>query len=431
MKNNKNINNSPVVYATHSKIFKNPCASSLPLASVVIASLLQAKATRNSSSSNKVTATTITTKGTPSLNKLSCKSKQIIALPSVAAATTTANTKLTGLSKLLVANLDKKNNWPGLVFLQKRGSSHANPNPNIISYKFPGTKTKTNNSSCSNNSHKSVNNLNRFIINNVYKLLFNFFKSMYCLISKPVFITTQDKIKIQLFYFVAVSGKSQDLMVSQHPAHGSNFVTKASIGKAKLASKLALIASLRSNSVITKVYPEKFKLICGILGKFLNKTVELELIRLHKPYYDSTILVNFLALIINKKNIASCIKKLYDSTSGAIQSPPATVFLPSTDIFNILENSENKKAIDLVNNWLGFSDKAVASNEVTAAYLAGLNIKISGRLMREPIVPRITSKKFEKGFTANGKINYSDVARFTHKNRKGAFSISIKSGQKF
>ena len=49
--------------------------------------------------------------------------------------------------------------------------------------------------------------------------------------------------------------------------------------------------------------------------------------------------------------------------------------------------------------------------------------------MREPIIPRITTKKFEKGFTAKGKINYFDQARFTHKNRKGAFTITVKSGQ--
>ena len=72
-----------------------------------------------------------------------------------------------------------------------------------------------------------------------------------------------------------------------------------------------------------------------------------------------------------------------------------------------------------------------ASAVLAASQLSGLNIKISGRLMREPIIPRITTKKFEKGFTAKGKINYLDLARFTHKNRKGAFTITVKSGQNF
>lgn len=37
-----------------------------------------------------------------------------------------------------------------------------------------------------------------------YKLLFYFFKSMYCLISKPVFLFTPDKVTIQLFYYLNI-----------------------------------------------------------------------------------------------------------------------------------------------------------------------------------------------------------------------------------
>jgi len=376
-------------------------------------------------------------------------------------------TKSTIAGLQLVTNLDK-NNWPGLVYLQKRGSSHAKPNPNVVSYKFPGTKSNSNDLNLTANLdkstaslHKKVNylsksginsgtNLNRFIITNVYKLLFIFFKSMYCLISKPVFITTQDKIKIQLFYFVCTSlastnrkfinahydnqinvgNTSEDLNIRSQKQldFGKEAESKA---KLALARKLALVSAKESN--LTKVYPNKFKFICGILSKFFNKTVELELIRIHKPYYDSTILVNYLALIINKKNIANSIKKLYDS--NIIQSPAASLssknFWAGASKALTLSGGKvnNMEAIDLVNNWLGLSNQAEFTS--SKAYLAGLNIKISGRLMREAIVPRITTKKFEKGFTANGKVNYSDVARFTHKNRKGAFSITIKSGQKF
>jgi hypothetical protein len=265
-------------------------------------------------------------------------------------------------ASLLGLTLSSNNNYkPNLMFLQKKGSQI--PNPYIISYNFPAA------------SHNQ-----RLLLpckarpstkasSEVYKLLFNFFKSMYCLISKPVFITTPNKIKIQLFYFLCIPNQRFDSFVvnSSSPATALN---------------------------LTKVYPYKFKLICTILSKFFNKNVELELIRLHQPYFDSNILVNFLALIINKKNIGACIQRLYNS--------------------NIIK-----------------SNKAATAKATTAAYLSGLNIKISGRLMREPIIPRITTKKFEKGFTAKGKINYFDLARFTHKNRKGAFTITVKSGQNF
>jgi hypothetical protein len=65
----------------------------------------------------------------------------------------------------------------------------------------------------------------------------------------------------------------------------------------------------------------------------------------------------------------------------------------------------------------------------TAAQISGLNIRIGGRLMRQPIIPKKTVTKFEKGFTAKGKVNYLDIASLTHKNRKGAFTITVKSGQ--
>lgn len=45
---------------------------------------------------------------------------------------------------------------------------------------------------------------NNKLINNIYKFLYLSFKSMYCLISKPVFITKSNKIIIQLFYFLLI-----------------------------------------------------------------------------------------------------------------------------------------------------------------------------------------------------------------------------------
>jgi hypothetical protein len=42
------------------------------------------------------------------------------------------------------------------------------------------------------------------LIKNIYKFLYSSFKSMYCLISKPVFIFKANKIVIQLFYFILI-----------------------------------------------------------------------------------------------------------------------------------------------------------------------------------------------------------------------------------
>jgi hypothetical protein len=74
---------------------------------------------------------------------------------------------------------------------------------------------------------------------------------------------------------------------------------------------------------------------------------------------------------------------------------------------------------------------APGSGNILPAFLSGLNIKIAGRLMGEPIIPRITTKVYGKGASATGKVNYLDVARITKKNRKGAYTIKITSGQNF
>ena len=51
--------------------------------------------------------------------------------------------------------------------------------------------------------------------------------------------------------------------------------------------------------------------------------------------------------------------------------------------------------------------------------------------MREPIIPRLTTKVIIKGASSPGKVNYLDIATITNKNRKGAYTITIKSGHNF
>jgi Mitochondrial ribosomal protein (VAR1) len=78
------------------------------------------------------------------------------------------------------------------------------------------------------------------------------------------------------------------------------------------------------------------------------------------------------------------------------------------------------------------SPKFVATQLVEIpAFLSGLNIKIAGRLMKEPILPRRTTKKKVKGATATGKVNFLDIATIKNKNKKGAYTITIKSGHNF
>lgn|SRR6267154_470162 len=405
-------NNIFVAYATNGTFFKNPNTQ-----------LFEAKSNNHNDTNKNYSNNNLTTANS-SNTTISVKEKDF--------ALNNLNVNSSGRQSLLVnSNPNTENKGSimtsmlkqNLVFLNKKGSSNTFPNPNIIGYTYI----------------KGSESDNNFDIASVYKILFKFFKSMYCLISKPVFIITSDVIKIQLFYFVCLPSLGLELnnthsskkkinslkkkakvtenakekikakvVVDSEPSvlekesgyKNKNLRIRQSLFKVKNFKVKERLINLAKNKLI-EVYPKKFEIISNKLSRFFNKSVEFELIRLHQPYLDSNILVNFLALLINKKNISVVIHRFFNRLC--------------------LKKIINKP----------LSEGLKTKNQSDKAYLSGLNIKISGRLMREPIIPRITTKKFEKGFTAKGKINYFDIARLTHKNRKGAFTITVKSGQKF
>ena len=273
------------------------------------------------------------------------------------------------------------------------------------------------------------------------KLLFYFFKSLNCLISKPVYLHTPDKVIVQLFYYLNIpkkkvfrlfsilyfnsfrkkyllkksqiaslrtnSLKTRNKGVAVSSSSYSNNKTipfiKTKVRKAisRLRGKSDLERSLLFNLRkinIAKVFTSKFKFIIEIITRKFNKPIVFQLIRLHQPYHDTNILANLLSLNIRNKNKKSriAINKIYSNKAVKTLNDP------------------NLKSVNLI-----------------PAFLSGLNLKIGGRLMREPIIPRLTTKNFERGAISPGKVNYLDIATITNKNRKGAYSITIKSAQNF
>ena len=346
---------------------------------------------------------------------------------------------------------------------------------------------------------------NNKLIKYSYKLLYYFFKSIYCLISKPVFLFTPDKVVIQLFYFLNIpkfevfkwysiiksklnrqkrekqikknknkQGKSMDkLRFNLHSAAGlaqeqnhneklssihtfnsvnplvhlRNELLPVACGLVPVARSAKARADAKSNCVrlqegqkgkkkkmkntklkvhwkvartlirlmkkgtklqnilfnlnkynLFKVFSPKFKLICEILNKKFKKPVELQLIRIHQPFQDSNILVNLLSLNIRNKK-----------------------FKTNVQIDKLFQKRVIKSVYDYQNKSVNF----------IPTYLSGINIRIGGRLMREPIIPRISKKNFERGARSIGKANYLDSASITNKNRKGSYTLKIFSGQNF
>ena len=249
------------------------------------------------------------------------------------------------------------------------------------------------------------------LIKNIYYLLAYSFKSMYCLISKPVFVFTSNKIIIQLFYYLFIPNilKSKNVYKIKNKRRKNlriYLTWKKRRNKIKILyrkfRKININTRIKLRKLylfnISQIFPDKFKKLCEILSNLFKKPVELDLIRLHYPYNDSNILANFLAIMINRIKLRIIAKKLFGKA--------------------VLKNNK-------------FSSTKTNKLNIIPAFLSGINITVAGRLLNNKIVPRKTVKTIRRGAVAKGKINYLDVAKYTNKNKRGAYSITVSSGQNY
>jgi hypothetical protein len=205
-----------------------------------------------------------------------------------------------------------------------------------------------------NKNNKGIQNSSVGINKNVFSLLESTFLSMSSLISKPIIVITPNKVVIQLFYYLN-----------------------------KYSNKL-----LNNNN-------DKLQSLCLNLSKIYKKPVELELDRLHYPYYDSNILSNMIGLISNIVKLRFIIKNLF--TIAKI-----------------------KKTNNFINKY-----------SIIPSYLSGFKIRVAGRLLTQRVVPRLTVKTIQRGTLARGKANFVDSATFSNKNKRGSFSITVTMGHIF
>jgi len=183
---------------------------------------------------------------------------------------------------------------------------------------------------------------------------------MNSIISKPIFEITNDKVVIHLFMYLFLN-KNKKLNIK------NSFTT---LNKLKL---------------------EK---LCQILSYIFKKPVQLELVRLYYPYFDSNIFVNVLSKIINIIQVRVIMKR----------------FFKKAIIKNPIKISNNNLIIKI------------------PSLLSGIKLRIGGRLLTQRIIPRKTVKTIRKGTLAKGKINFLDEARYTNKNKRGAFTLIISLG---
>jgi Mitochondrial ribosomal protein (VAR1) len=285
------------------------------------------------------------------------------------------NTKLSDYNYLI--KLNKKNTAYSSIN-SKINSTNLNSNTIINIQNYIKNMTHFNAKSAysfSRNYNYKFNTsitTNNKLTNNIYLFIDSAFYSMSFLISKPIFSITPEKVIIQLFYY--------------------NLSFFKQIKKMKWKNKLINIRD--TNSILNKhINNLKLKIISQKLAHYFKKPVEFELIKSNNPYFNANILVQLLGLIINKTKL----RKIKNNIFKGAKTIKANSFLNST-YSNI------------------------------PSYLAGIKIRVAGRLLTQRVVPRKTVKLINKGALARSKVIFLDSSRFTNKNKRGAFSITVFTG---
>jgi len=132
------------------------------------------------------------------------------------------------------------------------------------------------------------------------------------------------------------------------------------------------------------------------LSKLLKKPVELELVKLHYTYTDSNILAQTIGILSNKARL------------------PFRIIIA--------------KLFKFANIHSRFTLK---NSSFVTSFLTGIKVRLGGRLLTQKVVPRFTVKNTQKGSLSRTKAKFVSRSRYTNKNKRGAFSISVSIGHGF
>lgn len=132
-----------------------------------------------------------------------------------------------------------------------------------------------------------------------------------------------------------------------------------------------------------------------VLGKLFGQPVELRLTKLYYPYLNSYILAQYIALNTQNYKFVRIQRMIFGKVS-------------------IVKDTE--------------SDKALASQ--LPSHIVGIKIRVSGRLATERSRPRQTVQTSQVGSFVKGNKSLVDIATYTSKNKKGAFTVKVWISQR-
>ena len=148
-------------------------------------------------------------------------------------------------------------------------------------------------------------------------------------------------------------------------------------------------SNLHSKFLILHYY--NLEKLVKLLSKLFNKSIELELIRIYSPQNESNILANLIGILSNFIKFRNIHMKLFK--------------VSKTRIF-----------------------KKRFNNNKIPSFLSGIYLKLAGRVLTQRIQRRVKSKIIQKGSLARANTDLINTNSFVNKNKRGVFSITIKTG---
>lgn len=271
------------------------------------------------------------------------------------------------------------------------------------------------------------------LINYICLILNSTFATLFGLISRPVYLFTQNKLIIYINYYIP-----NYFFYKKSKSHK---IIKRHVWK---YNKWPASSTRGLTTELTK--------LIKVLSNLLNLKVELQLNQLKYPYQDSSILAKLISLNTNKKRFGTIIriimKKALVITNELITDKTDNQF--SNTGIKILKNRRRKllwwfdpkvdpetglavidpktgsEVMELhVKKFTVYDKVDLRIHKTIPAILTGLKVQISGRLKTERVIPKKTIQKKEIGGFKRTKENIVDYAIYTNKNKRGAYSVKV------
>lgn len=241
----------------------------------------------------------------------------------------------------------------------------------------------------------------------VYRILTAFFLQLGCLIGKPVYNISANCVKISLVVYISRNKEKINESAQQNSLRNSK----------------------KFKQSFTLLEKEKLKTLVVLLSRYLSTNVELDIVRIKYPYYDSNVLAQFIGINGKFLSFARIKKVLFKNAiiknkiKPELQKSSVALVQGNTPANLNLEQVQSQDNTNTVT-----PNTSVKELRSSSSILTGIKFRISGRLAKQRVVPKRTVRKAYKGGVSISKLNLVTSSTYTGKNKKGAFSIRVWLG---